>query len=203
MQVVKKHRELVLAANFISVSLDEATACDNTNYMSVHVHVIVNWTRVPLFVKLKMVAGSATADNLLRLLDSLSEVLDISREVLLSKLVALGTDGAAVMTGAHTGLAAQHRNHHAPFMLAIHCAAHRLQLSSGAIRDDPLVSAVMACLARLNTHFCKSPQRQAIYETGEPPAPLCGLVSAFTRCCCLANASSCQHAVERMQAPAS
>ncbi|XP_061193371.1 zinc finger protein 862-like [Saccostrea echinata] len=44
------------------------------------------------------------------------------------KMVGLGSDGAAVMTGKKTGVAALLKEHH-PSIISIHCLAHRLELA--------------------------------------------------------------------------
>lgn len=41
------------ASRFIALSLDEATAVDNTSYLCVHAYVLVGWERVPLFIKVR------------------------------------------------------------------------------------------------------------------------------------------------------
>ena len=46
---------------------------------------------------------------------------------LTSKLLALGADGAAVMSGQHSGVIAKIQEIY-PEMIYIHCAAHRLNL---------------------------------------------------------------------------
>ena len=46
-----------------------------------------------------------------------------------NKLVAMGTDGAAVMTGRNNGVVARVRRQWAPALLGVHCCAHRLELS--------------------------------------------------------------------------
>ena len=42
---------MLSTAKFLSVTLDEATAVDVTSWMSVHMYVVVDWSREPLFIK--------------------------------------------------------------------------------------------------------------------------------------------------------
>eukprot|EP00063_Salmo_salar_P020903 XP_013995738.1 PREDICTED: zinc finger protein 862-like [Salmo salar] len=74
-----------------------------------------------------------------------------------SKLVALGTDGAAVMTGAKNGVVSRLKGDRA-YIIGIHCMAHRLQLTfSDAIRSNVMFQKVEDLLSGLYTFYHTSP----------------------------------------------
>ena len=50
------------------------------------------------------------------------------------RLVGLGSDGAAVMTGKHSGVAARLKRRQ-PVLTSIHCVAHRLALAANQSGD--------------------------------------------------------------------
>ena len=54
--------------------------------------------------------------------------LAMEEEVWKKKLVGLGSDGAAVMLGSRSGVGVRLADGH-PHVLAVHCMAHRLELS--------------------------------------------------------------------------
>lgn len=68
-----------------------------------------------------------------------------------SKLFALGTDGAAVMTGAKNGVVSRVMGNRA-YIIGIHCMAHCLQLTfSDAIRSNVMFQKVEDLLSGLYT----------------------------------------------------
>ena len=120
------------------MSLDEATAVDNTSWLCCHLYN----KRVPVFVKLAMVNVPSTADALLQLLlDSSVTMLegapDQQRSDLASKLMGLGSDGASMLTGEFNGLIAKLRQYHALFVTSQHDAWHQTNLASAELDDQP------------------------------------------------------------------
>ena len=71
-----------------------------------------------------------------------------SQQQLARRLIGMGSDGAAVMTGCHTGLAVRLRETAAPSLLSIHCVAHRLSL----LID--LSTLARSLIVHLNTGGC-------------------------------------------------
>ena len=58
-----------------------------------------------------------------------------SKEINLNKVMAFGSDGAAVMIGQRTGVSARLKERN-PLMINIHCVAHRLALAASQASDD-------------------------------------------------------------------
>ena len=56
------------------------------------------------------------------------------RSISLRKVMGFGSDGAAVMTGKHSGVATRLKVHN-PHMVSIHCIAHRLALAAAHSAD--------------------------------------------------------------------
>lgn len=76
-----------------------------------------------------------------------------------SKWFGFGSDGASVMTGPSNGVAALARNSVNPYMLNFHCAAHRVALSSGVLRDIPCFKELESVVAALYAYMARSPKR--------------------------------------------
>lgn len=86
--------------------------------------------------------------------DQFKEVgVDISR-----KLWLMASDGASVMTGKNNGTAKRLQGHN-PFMINIHCVAHRVPLATQAILDDGDVSFMEDVLTSVYSWFSRSPAR--------------------------------------------
>ncbi|KAM9433090.1 zinc finger protein 862-like [Salvelinus alpinus] len=78
-----------------------------------------------------------------------------------SKSVALGTDGAAVMTGAKNGVVSRLKGDRA-YIVSIHCMAHCLELTfSDAIRSNVMCQKVEDLLSGLYTFYHISPLNRA------------------------------------------
>ncbi|KAJ9516052.1 hypothetical protein QJQ45_024482, partial [Haematococcus lacustris] len=158
-------KELLDAAHFISISLDEATTVDNMAVMCVHAYVLVGFERKQIFLALKDVKEAPNADELLRTLQSVLEASSLPDSVLQRKLVALGTDGASVMVGPHSGLAIKARQQLAPFSASVHCAAHRVSLAASTMDKHRNVQRLTRAVENINQHFCKSPARTQKYKS--------------------------------------
>ncbi|KAG2423744.1 hypothetical protein HYH02_015284 [Chlamydomonas schloesseri] len=160
---VKEEIKAVLRrARFISVSLDEATACDNTAWLSVHVYVLEDFERKVIFLNLEKVVGDADALGLkLLLLDALKFVGGLEEEDLARKLVNISTDGASVMRGQHSGLAVRMAEV-APFLLSLHCFAHRTDLAVGVLDNFRSVQSADALVHGVYNYFARSTARMRV-----------------------------------------
>ena len=82
--------------------------------------------------------------------------LDIDR-----KLVAFGSDGAAVMIGVHNGVAALLKQR-SPWIIANHCVAHQLALASAQAADEgPYIKKFKSILGQLYRFYKNSAVRTA------------------------------------------
>ncbi|CAK6975890.1 zinc finger protein 862-like [Scomber scombrus] len=78
-----------------------------------------------------------------------------------NKLVAITTDGAAVMTGVNNGVVTKLRADRS-YVLGIHCMAHRLELAfSDAVRKNVMAKKVEDLLSGLYTLYRKSGVKRA------------------------------------------
>jgi hypothetical protein len=99
--VKTKQRSMVQAAAFISLSIDETSAVDNSSIIVVHCYVMSNWGRQALMVALmKMESTGATSDSLTRvIINALSVNCALDEAAIASKLLCFGTDGVATFQG--------------------------------------------------------------------------------------------------------
>ena len=88
----------------------------------------------------------ANAENITK---AITNILDgVMTDSWRQKLVALATDGAAVMLGKNNGVVKRIKELvHRPSVLAIHCSAHRLELAyKHSCKDVPLFVKIDAML---------------------------------------------------------
>ena len=74
-----------------------------------------------------------------------------------AKLVALGSDGAAVMLGKNSGVITLLQAKH-PSVIAVHCSGHRLELAyKDSVKNFPLAEKVVTLLTGLYYMYRNSP----------------------------------------------
>lgn len=117
-------------ANFCSLIMDGSTDVSVIEQEMVYVRtcqageVSVNFVQIVSTPK-------ADADGITASLEkAVNKGLNMTFTDIGKKLVAMGTDGAAVMLGKNNGVTTKVRESIAPSLLAVHCFAHRLELAS-------------------------------------------------------------------------
>jgi hypothetical protein len=66
--VKAKHRAMLEAASYFSLTADETSAVDNCSYIVVHVYVLQDWVRIPLILHLqKLEPGELLFESVLHL----------------------------------------------------------------------------------------------------------------------------------------
>jgi hypothetical protein len=107
------------AAGMLAISMDEATAVDCMAFLSTHMYYVdeKTWRRMPVFIALTHIVGSPNAGNLMALVKKLTQQTAGLEAKHLARIVSVGTDGAAVMTGEHSGLAQRIQQEIAPYSL--------------------------------------------------------------------------------------
>ena len=77
------------------------------------------------------------------------------------KVIAIGSNGASVMTGTKAGFVSLIRNKESPFVIGVHCMAHRLALcSSQAAEKVTYLKDYQKILSDIFYHFKRSALRR-------------------------------------------
>lgn len=140
--------------SFYSIMCDESTDLSVNKNLIVYVRFVIKGTaHTKLLGNVKICDG--TADGILQaLLQMMKE-----RKLDTSRLVGFGSDGASVMTGRISGVGVL-LNKHAPYMIQIHCMAHRLALVCvDAASENPYMQEYRTKLGQLYSYFSKSSVR--------------------------------------------
>ena len=83
------------------------------------------------------------------------------RNISLSKALAVGSDVASVMTGRKNGFVALLQKQDSPYVIGIHCVAHRLALCSSQAEDKvPYLKQYQQILSDIFYHFKRSALRR-------------------------------------------
>jgi uncharacterized protein YsxB (DUF464 family) len=107
-----------------SIICDETTDISTTKQLIVYIKAITDNANIEtFFLALKELPDADANSITLKLQETLEE-----NGLELSHCCGLGSDGASVMTGIHTGVSAQLKSLQ-PTLVSVHCVAHRLALA--------------------------------------------------------------------------
>ena len=153
-------KEKIASATFLSLSLDEVTAIDNTSWICMSIYMVNDHIRHSYLLGIHKMSNSSIAENIYELvIKSLKEIGGMDGLMITKKLVCVGADGAAVMQGQRNGLCVRLQLSAAPYMLGIHCMAHRMNLAFKIVSTFPSVSNVEYLVREVHAYFCRSPKR--------------------------------------------
>lgn len=108
-----------------------------------------------LLENLLITTASANADTITEKIKSCLE----SKNINISKMVGIGTDGASVMTGKNNGVVKKLKEF-APSLIGVHCAAHRCSLAtSQATKSIPELEAYSRTVTNIFYYFSNSALR--------------------------------------------
>eukprot|EP00798_Chlamydomonas_sp_ICE-L_P008015 gene8015-1245_t len=159
-------RRRIAEADYISVSMDESTAIDHLQFMSVHLHVLgpFTWEREPFFLKVhKLAVLSCNAEILAAaLIQVLETTAGLSKGQLARKLVNISCDGAAVLSGLRSGAIQRLRLHVSPFLQHVHDFSHRLSLVAHALDSNTLMKIVEELIRQVYAFFARSGARSQL-----------------------------------------
>ena len=104
-------------------------SCNNSQWLCIHIYVVLDWIRVLLLLNILKVEGQG-ADSLFGMIVSaLYEEGGLSREEMGKKLICFGANGVNVFQGHHNGCTIQMHDYYAPLNLGVHCMAHKMNMS--------------------------------------------------------------------------
>lgn len=142
-------------SRFVGIILDETTNITVEKMLIIYLTVQQKGKPETNFIG-NYSMSSGTAESIKA---KIKEVLS-ARGVSLDRVVGLGSDGANVMVGRKAGVAQQLRQSDCPYLLNIHCGAHRTALAARdackAVRE---VSAYVTTLNNVYTYYKNSPIR--------------------------------------------
>lgn len=146
----------VRASPCIGVGIDESTDRSNEKHIVVVVRYIdlVSAKLMTTFLKCKEVNDCSAAG----IYNVMTEILR-DKNIPMTKVCGLGTDGASVMTGHLNGVTAQiHEDN--PHCICTHCVCHRLALAvSQACKDIPIMQSLIAVISAIYNFVSHSPRR--------------------------------------------
>ncbi|XP_070532042.1 zinc finger protein 862-like [Ptychodera flava] len=140
-----------------AVLIDEMSDVGMDKTLIIYLRYLVNAKVVVRYFEVVGLEGCTSDD----IFNSLINVLQ-SKGVDIKNMYSAGTDGASVMTGKHKGVATRLQKEVNPFLIAIHCCAHRLALASAqAAHSVKLIDKFEQHLVQIFNYFHYSTKHKA------------------------------------------
>ena len=142
-------------SKFYGLELDESTDISVSQNLMIYIRGVVDGYVETHFLSVKQLRGCTAED----IFESTKAVMK-DKGISVSNLISLGTDGASVMRGSKSGVVKRFQEEN-PFLLAEHCAPHRLALAgSQAAVSIPFMAKYEDMINSLYYYFHNSPKNQ-------------------------------------------
>ena len=154
---------------FFSVLNDSSTDVSVTDEELVYVRYLEDGRPVTKFLSLQAMAKS-DAQGILGAIDkAFLDELGLQGNEWREKIVGMGTDGAAVMTGVRSGVVTRVKAD-VPHLISVHCVAHRLELGiKDSLKQVAYLAKIDDFLLSIYKFYSYSPLNwQNLKETGIP-----------------------------------
>ena len=145
-------------ARFLALSLDEVTAIDNTSWICMRIYMVNDHIRHSYLLGIKNMRETSTAENIYELVLNTLKESGMDHLMIAKKLVCVVADGASVMQGQRNGLCVRLQLSASPYMINIHCMAHRMNLAFKIVSKFPSVSKVEDLVRQTHAYFSRSPK---------------------------------------------
>ncbi|XP_060767543.1 E3 SUMO-protein ligase KIAA1586-like [Neoarius graeffei] len=160
-----KHKlleRIVTCAPKIGLMLDEATGLNKKNALIVYLRVQLTDMESPESIFFDLIElDDLGAKGIVRKLLSALHQANLSEDFLAKTLVGLTCDGASVMLGCKSGVAARLQSRF-PNILVWHCSAHRLELAVGdVVKEMTAVNHFKILIDKLYSLYCTSNKNRA------------------------------------------
>ena len=140
--------------------MDDVTAIDNTSWVCMSIYTVNGHIRHSYLLEIQKMKNSSTAGNIYELvIKTLKEIGGMDDLMITKRLVCVGEDGASILQGQRNGICVKLKLLASPFMINIHCMAHRMNLAFKKVSKFPLVSKVEELVHETHAYFCHSPKR--------------------------------------------
>ena len=101
-------KEKIANATFLSLSLDEVMAIDNTSWIFMSIYMVKDRIRHSYLLGIHKISKSSTVENIYKLaINSLRVIGGMDHSMITKKLVCVGGDGASIMQGQMNELCAR------------------------------------------------------------------------------------------------
>jgi hypothetical protein len=159
-QVKDKIRSTIATSNFFALSVDEATACDNTSWLSMHIYTCEDWVRVPYLLSLRKIVECPTANHLTEVvMSSVEKDGGVGAGDVAKKMLCFGADGAATFQGLRSGVTTQIQRDYAPYSIGVHYMAHQCNLAFKMLSGMGIFQSIEKMLQKTYSYFSHSPRR--------------------------------------------
>lgn len=141
---------------FFTASVDESSAIDNTEYLSIQIYFLEGANRISQFLCLAKIDRQNAQTITRSILECLSDYADISIDIVAGKFIGFASDGASAMMGCNSGVSTRLSQEYAPYMTSTHDFGHRVALCCGKLKENVLFAYMESFLKVLYAVFSRS-----------------------------------------------
>jgi len=164
-QIWEETKTLIQSVGYIAVTVDEVTTVDNNNFLSIRAYIVQNWVRIPLLISLQRVECSSNVENLTEMIvGAINLGGGLDSKAIANKLMSLGANGALTLQGARSRVTQQVKEKHAPFLIDVHCVAHRCNLAFKALTNLGMFGDIEKLLLVTYGYLYKSSKRYSEFK---------------------------------------
>lgn len=150
-------RDKLSASPYVSVLLDESCDISVTKKLLLYAKTVSNDFDVDTHFVKNVHIPDGKAETIFTTVKKVLNEYNITYD----KVVAVGSDGASVMTGSKNGFVAMVKKQESPFVIGVHCMAHRLALCTSQAADRvPFLKGYNQILSDIFYHFKRSALRR-------------------------------------------
>jgi hypothetical protein len=160
----RKMEDSIANSKFLSFMCDESTDSAITEECMIFLRSAKGGKINTYFLAIESLER-ANAENIYKTLyNSFESNLNLKKMDITKKLVGMATDGAAVLQGVRTGVAARMREDQ-PAIQVIHCMAHRLELAlKDVLKNQPESKKVDTFLLNIYLFYHQSPTQRSLLK---------------------------------------
>lgn len=145
----------------LSLMIDESTSLSTNASLIIYLRGNLNGRVENVFLSLVDLHGCETSQHISNTVLKCFDDVALDSNYLKNSLIGMATDGASNMTGRHSGVAAQLKNHY-PLLNSFHCMAHRLELATAdALKAVTATNHFEIFISELHNVYSQSPKLRA------------------------------------------
>lgn len=150
-------KQKIANARFLALPLHEFTTIDNTSWICMSIYMVNYHIRHSCLLGIKNMRETSTTKNIYELvLNSLKES-GMDHLMIAKKLVCVGAYGASMMQGQRNRVCVRLQLSISPYMLNIHCMAHRMNIAFKIVIKFLSISKVEYLVHETHAYFSRSP----------------------------------------------
>jgi hypothetical protein len=158
-------KKVISQARYFAISANEVTTVDHESWLSVYIYLCIGFSRISILLGLfRLVEGNGASVVKEAIVSCMSCHGGLTENVVAERMVSFGADGVSVFQGSRTGTTQQLKQKDAPFMIGVHCMAHRTNLVVEPLSNLPMVEKLETLCQALYNYFTMNSKKHLEFQ---------------------------------------